>query len=81
MCSSDLREAIREALGVVPAGKLCTTEMLTKSAARIVIFEVTEADLQEAIEWNQSKGFIDYKWDSDSEVDSWFLTERGRAKK
>ncbi len=42
-------------------------------------FSFSEADLDGAMEWNQSRGLIDYRWNAELEFDEWFLTDRGRS--
>lgn len=38
-------------------------------------------DVEKALKWNQSKGFVDYRFNSEFETDEWSLTPRGRAAK
>jgi hypothetical protein len=75
-----LKKGVRDVLAAVPAKRVCTEEMIVAGLNRLVPFEVTKETAREAIEWNQERGFIDYRFDADNEVDSWFLTERGKAK-
>lgn len=75
-----LRKYVREAIAAAPAKRICSEPMIMAALNLLVPFEVTKEDTREAIEWNQERGFIDYRFDTDMDVDSWFLTERGKAK-
>ncbi len=75
-----LKKYVREAIAAVPAKRICTEAMIMAALDLLVPFEVTKELTREAIEWNQERGFIDYRYDPDNEVDSWFLTERGKLK-
>jgi hypothetical protein len=36
-------------------------------------------DVEKALKWNQSRGFVDYQYNAEFETDEWSLTDRGRA--
>jgi hypothetical protein len=80
MDKATLRQKVREVLGMVPAGRMCTESMLIESARRLVPFDVSDDEVRDAIEWNQQRGFVDFRYDAEAEVDSYFLTERGKGR-
>lgn len=75
--SIPLRPVIRETMQLKPA-----TPWTAKSLLGLIKSEysdATEADVRNALLWNQEKGFIDYKYNAQFERDEWHLTERGKA--
>ena len=75
-----LKKGVRDVLAAVPPKRICTEAMIVAGLNQLVPFEVSQADARDAMEWNQERGFIDYRYDTEREADSWFLTERGKAK-
>ncbi len=75
--SVPLRPVIRETMQLKPAVKWTAKSLhgLIKSEYS----DATEADVRNALLWNQSKGFVDYVFNTQYERDEWFLTERGKA--
>lgn len=79
-----LRRRVRVALSVAArAGRKAVSLEVIRAGIEALGFPLaTEAEiasLREAMEWNQSRGLIDYSWNAELEIDEWFLTERGRT--
>jgi hypothetical protein len=86
MDKATLRQEVRAFLHMVRKGQICTLEMLIEGTRRLLVLTPTDEpatvkqEIMEAIEWNQTKGLLDYTFDSEAEVDSYHLTERGKEK-
>jgi hemerythrin superfamily protein len=75
----ELRKRIRLILSALPEGRRASEDLLfSKSKSDFPDLRLDE--LRHAIEWNQARGFVDYRRNHDEERDEWFLTERGRQK-
>jgi hypothetical protein len=79
-----LRRRVRVALSVAArAGRKAVSLEVIRAGIEALGFPLsTEAEmdaLREAMEWNQSRGLIDYSYNAELEIDEWFLTERGRT--
>lgn len=75
--SVPLRPVIRETMQLKPAVKWTAKSLLGLIKAEYS--DATEADVRNALLWNQQKGFVDYHFNAQYERDEWFLTERGKA--
>jgi hypothetical protein len=73
-----LRQTIRQVLARAVERKFTDAMLLT--SVQMVGVESTEEELREALLWNQSSGYVDYRYNRDAERDEWYLTERGKAK-
>jgi hypothetical protein len=79
-----LRRRVRVALSVAArAGRKAVSLEVIRAGIEALGFPLSTdaeiASLREAMEWNQSRGLIDYSWNAELEIDEWFLTERGRT--
>lgn len=79
-----LRRRVRVALSVAArAGRKAVSLEVIRAGIEALGFplstETEIASLREAMEWNQSRGLIDYSWNAELEIEEWFLTERGRT--
>ena len=74
--SVPLRPVIRETMQLKPAIKWTAKSLLGLIKAEYS--DAQEADVRNALLWNQHKGFIDYQWNAQFERDEWYLTERGK---
>lgn len=74
-----LRRLVREALDLASPQKL-TSDLIEDAVESRGTGDVSQDEIREAMEWNQSKGFITYEYNEDLEVDLWSLTDRGAAK-
>lgn len=73
--SIPLRPIIREIMKAAPARRWSEKALLVQ--ARQMIPDIEELDLQAALTWNLSKGYVDSEHNRELEVDVWFLTQRG----
>lgn len=74
-----LRRYLREVLSLRTARKF--TERQLFDGCRKLAGEALQVDeLRAAIEWNQSRNYVDYQHDDDLSEDVYFLTEAGRKK-
>lgn len=76
--SVPLRPVIRETMQIKPDLKAWTAKSLF-GLIKSEYSDATEADVRNALLYNQEKGFVDYKFNREYERDEWFLTERGKA--
>lgn len=74
-----LRGAVRSVLSALPSERRATLAVL-RAGLLALGFSPGEMHLDEAVEWNHGRDFIDYVRNHDIDQDEWFLTERGRAK-
>lgn len=74
-----LRVAVRSVLSALPAERRATRAVL-RAGLLALGFAPGEMHLDEAVEWNHARDFIDYARNHDIDQDEWFLTRRGRAK-
>jgi hypothetical protein len=74
-----LRRLVREALDLASPQKL-TSNLIEDAVESLGTGDVAAADIREAMEWNQRKGYITYEHNEDLEVDLWSLTDRGVEK-
>jgi hypothetical protein len=75
-----LRAKVREVLAMAPAHYFAE-QMLLDAVNQLIPAPADLPELHEALEWNQASGFVDYRYNRDSDRDEWQLTERGKAKK
>lgn len=75
-----LRKQIRVILSALPQGRKATEPFLKSMLDRETPEPVQVPELGEALEFNHSKGWIEYTHNTDTAHDEWFLTPRGRAK-
>lgn len=75
--SIPLRPVIRETMQLKPSVKWTSKSLL--GLVRSEYSDATEADVTNALTWNQLKGFVDYEHNTEFQRDEWFLTERGKA--
>ncbi len=86
MDKAQLRQKVREVLAIIPAKRICTLDMLIEGVKRLTQLapfdeeEKIREEIKDAIEWNQEKGLLDFRFDNEAEVDSYHLTERGRTR-
>ena len=71
-----IRPVIRETMQLAPARRWTVKALRAQLLAEHP--DITEADVTTALLWNQSKGYVDYTYDSERETDYWQLTERGK---
>lgn len=76
--SIPLRPIIRETMQLQPSRKF-TAKTLLKLIESEYNF-ASEADVNNALLWNQDKGLVDYSHNAEFDRDEWFLTERGKNK-
>lgn len=76
--SIPLRPVIRETMQMKPETKWTAKSLL--GLIRAEYSDAVEADVRNALLWNQKKGFVDYEHNAEFDRDEWFLTERGKAK-
>jgi len=74
-----LRDRVRTVLAALPANRRAS-EQLIFDKLKPDFPDLRADDLRVSIEWNQGKGWIDYRYNADQERDEWFLSERGRQK-
>ncbi|MEO7933219.1 MAG: hypothetical protein ABIT76_08690 [Chthoniobacterales bacterium] len=77
-----LRKLIRTVLSALPHNRRLDEGALTRvlESRFSEINDLRTDELRIAIEFNHSKGWIEYTRNHDEERDEWFLTERGRTK-
>ena len=80
--TTSIKGLIRETLrGILKAwGMEATDEQLKKLVRKALPMEVSDEAYSDAREWNQSQGYIRYRYDEEDEVDLWKITERGITK-
>lgn len=74
--SIPLRPVIRETMQMSPGKKWSEKSLL--GLIKEEYSHASEADVRNALLWNQRKGFVDYEFNAQFERDDWFLTERGK---
>jgi hypothetical protein len=79
-----LRPRVRVALSVAArAGRRAISLEVIRAGIEALGFPLSSPEeitaLREAMEWNQSRGLVDYSYNAELEIDEWFLTERGRT--
>lgn len=74
-----LRAEVRRVISAMPPAMKVTKAVLL-AGLKAQGFAPGDMHLDEAIEWNLSRGYIDYRYDTDIDQDVWFLTPRGLAK-
>ncbi len=73
------RKKLREVLALRPSRKF-TEPMLLEGVTALMPERVSVDELRAAIEWNHSRGFIEFAHNEDLERDEWFLTGKGKSK-
>lgn len=76
----ELRKQVRVVLSALPSARPRIARVVIKAKLESLGFTFTDAELDEAIEWNHSHNFIDYRHNHDLEADEWHLTEKGAAR-
>lgn len=71
-----LRPVIRETMQLAPTRRWTVAAL--RSVLRAEHPDATEADISQALAFNQSKGYVDYQHQAELQVDHWYLTERGK---
>lgn len=74
-----LRAEVRRVISAMP-GNMKVTKAVLLAGLKAQGFAPGDMHLDEAVEWNQSRGYLDYRYDTDIDQDVWFLTDRGREK-
>jgi len=74
-----LREKIREVLAMAPARKF-TEQMILDAVNKLVPEPASLNELRNELSWNHESDYIDYRHNRDTNLDEWFLTERGKQK-
>lgn len=74
-----LRKLVRTVLSALPEGRRLTKPALSIRIEQDLGFPHTAAELDQAVEWNHARNFVDFQTD-DFENDAWYLTEKGAAK-
>lgn len=76
-----VRQRIRKILSALPVHRPWAREEFVLEVLNEFFAEkVTIDELRTALEWNQSKGYIDYRQNGDKDRIEWFLTDLGRHK-
>jgi hypothetical protein len=76
-----VRQKVRFILSALPKNRPWTREeFLVDQLNRYLPSRVTVDELRTALEWNQARGYIEYRRNSDEECEEWFLTDSGRHK-
>lgn len=71
--SITLRPVVRETMQLAPKRKWTIKALHAQLRAEFP--QSTDANVQAALLWNQSKGFVDYTVDDESGVELWHLTK------
>ncbi len=71
-----LRRRVRSVLSAIPKERRLSEELLFDTLRRDFP-DLKTTDLGVALGWNQSKGYIDYRYSQDDERKEWFLTAEG----
>ncbi len=74
-----IREKIREVLAMAPTRRF-TEQMLCDALGKLLADPPTLIDLRNELSWNHESDYIDYRHNRDTNLDEWFLTERGKEK-
>jgi hypothetical protein len=76
-----VRRQLRTILSALPVNRQqVSEEFLVEQLSRFFPSKATVNELRNALEWNQSRGFIDYRHNTDEDRVEWFLTDAGKHK-
>lgn len=75
-----LRKYVREVIGLTPTRRKATTRVLFDGVDKLARAPLGVDELQKAVLWNQTEGYVEVKFDKDEDADVHTLTPAGRKK-
>jgi hypothetical protein len=72
-----LRRSVRMVLSARPRNRRLSEELIFEKLKNGAFPDLRTDELQIALHWNHSKGFIDYVRNGDDETNDWGLTTEG----